>query len=79
LTPLPECQALACNQRIGKELRERVDNQAWGTNRSLSMKAGSAFMFCREQSGEPSFNTTHEHERDGRGEGTPLPGRRFEL
>lgn len=79
MTPLPECQALAYNQRPGKELRERVDNQAWGTNRSLSMKLASAFMPCREQSGEPSFDAIHENERDGCREGAPLLGRRLEL
>ena len=43
------------------------------------MTAGSTFMFCREQPGEPSFDTAHENERDGRGEGSPLPGRCLEL
>ena len=48
-------------------------------NRFLLMKLGSTLRLCREQSGESSFDATHENERDGCREGAPLLGRCLEL
>lgn len=59
LYPVPR---LSLRQIMMLELVSPIgDFQHWELNRSVSMKLASAFMLCREQSGEPSFDATHDN------------------